>query len=346
VLVLPGDRGRGAVDKLMKAMGEVAAAGVGGEATGVGGAESGRHRSFAVSYPARREPTALIATSVLLEMGVRGGSHPHESVVIGSLLGDTLDTPGTDLAEYEDLAPFELRVLHPARTLLEKLVHIHELALQLADDEDLPARLVAVATSTTCTNSSVTNACSPSAGPRADARSRRQHRRDHTTVLRRGRRSLDSPRGRVRHQPCVRSSHARLASAAGRVRADDARVVLRQRSASKLGQHLPPHRRPRGVALTSRSNRCSDHPWDTSLVGCAGWFDRTSPARPESAMPDPRSRGSIIFDRDPNGPTGPTWSPATARRQVLRSALTLATRPSRETQPPMAPVVLTRRRPR
>jgi hypothetical protein len=139
VLVLPGDRGRGAVDKLMKAMGEVAAAGVGGEATGVGGAESGRHRSFAVSYPARREPTALIATSVLLEMGVRGGSHPHESVVIGSLLGDTLDTPGTDLAEYEDLAPFELRVLHPSRTLLEKLVHIHELALQLAADEGLPA---------------------------------------------------------------------------------------------------------------------------------------------------------------------------------------------------------------
>lgn len=71
VLVLPGQRGRGAVDKLMKAMGEVAAVGVGGEATGVGGAESGRHRSFAVNYPAGREPTALIATSVLLEMGVR-----------------------------------------------------------------------------------------------------------------------------------------------------------------------------------------------------------------------------------------------------------------------------------
>jgi hypothetical protein len=115
VLVLPGQRGRGAVDKLMKAMGEVAAAGVGGEATGVGGAESGRHRSFAVSYPAGREPTALIATSVLLEMGVRGGPQPHERVGIGCLLGDALGAAGTDLAEYEDLAPFEVTVLHPAR---------------------------------------------------------------------------------------------------------------------------------------------------------------------------------------------------------------------------------------
>ncbi len=139
VLVLPGDRGRGAADKLMKAMGEAAATGVGGQATGVGGAESGRHRSFAVSYPASREPTALIATSVLLEMGVRGGSHPHEEVVIGCLLGNALDTAGINIAGYEDLAPFRVRVLHPARTLLEKLVHIHDLAHQLAADEDQPA---------------------------------------------------------------------------------------------------------------------------------------------------------------------------------------------------------------
>ncbi|MBI2708571.1 MAG: nucleotidyl transferase AbiEii/AbiGii toxin family protein [Actinobacteria bacterium] len=139
VLVLPGERGRGTVDKLMKAMGEVAAAGVGGEASRVGGAESGRHRSFTVSYPARREPTALIATSVLLEMGVRGGPQPHERVVIGCLLGDALGAAGTDLAEYEDLAPFEVTVLHPGRTLLEKLVHVHELAIQLAADQVRPA---------------------------------------------------------------------------------------------------------------------------------------------------------------------------------------------------------------
>ncbi len=135
VLALPGDRGRGAVDKLMKAMGETAAAGVNGEASGAG-AETGRHRAYTISYPATRKPTALIATTVLLEMGVRGGSHPHELVPIGSLLGDTLRDAGTDLDEYEDLAPFELRVLHPARTLLEKLVHIQGLAVKLAADDD------------------------------------------------------------------------------------------------------------------------------------------------------------------------------------------------------------------
>lgn len=135
VLVLPGDRGRGAADKLMKAMGEAAAAGVNGDATGAG-AETGRHRAYTVSYPATREPTALIATTVLLEMGVRGGSHPHESVPIGSLLGDVLRGAGTGLDEYEDLTPFEVQVLHPARTLLEKLVHIHGLAVELAADDD------------------------------------------------------------------------------------------------------------------------------------------------------------------------------------------------------------------
>ena len=41
------------------------------------------------------------------------------------------------MAEFADLEPFEVLVLHPGRTLLEKLVHIHELAQELAGD---PAR--------------------------------------------------------------------------------------------------------------------------------------------------------------------------------------------------------------
>lgn len=136
VLVLPGTRGRGAVDKLMKAMGEAAAAGVNGTASSMS-AETGRHRAYTVSYPATRAPTSLIATSVLLEMGVRGGSHPHAPVAIGSLLGDALRDAGTDLEEFEDLAPFEVEVLHPARTLLEKLAHIQGLAVDLTADEAL-----------------------------------------------------------------------------------------------------------------------------------------------------------------------------------------------------------------
>jgi hypothetical protein len=134
VLVVAGDRGRGTTDKLMKAMGAAAAAGVGGEALSVGGSETGRHRSYSVTYPATREPTALIQTSVLLEMGVRGGHNPHEPVAVGSLLGDVLAGAGTDLREFADLDPFEVDVLHPGRTLLEKLVHIQALGQQLVAD--------------------------------------------------------------------------------------------------------------------------------------------------------------------------------------------------------------------
>ena len=138
VLVLPAGRGRGATDKLMKDLGEAAAEGIGGTATATGGAETGRHRAYEVAYPATRHPTALIRTSVLLEMGIRGGPHPHELVPIGCLLGDVLESAGTDLIEFADLAPFEVVVLHPGRTLLEKLVHVHALAQKRAIDASQP----------------------------------------------------------------------------------------------------------------------------------------------------------------------------------------------------------------
>jgi hypothetical protein len=99
ILVLPGERGLGTTDKLMKRMASGAAAGVGGEASPVGGSERGRHRSYAISYPATRDSTALVRTSVLLEMGVRGGEQPRDTVMIGCLLGDALDTAGADLSE-------------------------------------------------------------------------------------------------------------------------------------------------------------------------------------------------------------------------------------------------------
>ncbi|MCU1497580.1 MAG: hypothetical protein JWM47_1533 [Acidimicrobiales bacterium] len=134
VLVLPGDRGRGAVDKLMKAMGQTAASFLSGEAQPVGGTETGRHRSYEVSYPTTRPATSLIRTSVLLEMGIRGGDHPHDLQPVGSLLGDRLAATGVDLDEYDDLRPPAVNVLHPVRTLLEKLVHIDGLSTQLAAD--------------------------------------------------------------------------------------------------------------------------------------------------------------------------------------------------------------------
>jgi hypothetical protein len=138
ILVLPGERGRNATDTLMKKMAERAAAGIGGTPEAVGGRETGRHRSYLIGYPATYRATTLIGTSVLLEMGVRGGPQPQEVRPIGSLLGNALAEAGTDLSEFEDLTPFELSVLHPGRTLLEKLVLIHALVQQLSANPSTP----------------------------------------------------------------------------------------------------------------------------------------------------------------------------------------------------------------
>lgn len=138
VLVLPGTRGTSAADTLMKKMAHSAAEGVGGTEAAIGGRETGRHRTHEIHYPAIRQPTGMIGTSVLLEMGVRGGPDPHEIVPIGCLLGDTLASAGTDLAEFADLEPFDVAVLHPGRTLIEKLVLIHRLAQQLTTDPSTP----------------------------------------------------------------------------------------------------------------------------------------------------------------------------------------------------------------
>lgn len=252
VLVLPGDRGRATVDKLMKAMGEAAAVGIGGEAAPFGGAETGRHRSFAVSYPASREATPLIQTSVLLEMGIRGGQHPHEAVAIGSLLGTALEEAETNLDEYEDLAPFEVLALHPARTLLEKLVHVNELAVRLAADDGL----------------------------QPDRRSGR-HFYDIQELLDDGRvldlladrdetlqviRSIDEithtyfggaegvsvrPDGGFATSPAFRSRHVGVSPTQRGLRHDDARALLRNRGAADLGADLRTRCRPRRAAVTT-----------------------------------------------------------------------------------------------
>lgn len=138
ILILNEGITRGGADRLMKEMGRVAAAGVGGTATPVGSSETGRHRSYQVSYPTSTPPAVLINTSVLLEMGVRGGPHPHQSVTIGCLLGDLLEAAGTDLNEFTDLQPFEVQTLHPGRTLLEKLILVHQLGKLIERDPSSP----------------------------------------------------------------------------------------------------------------------------------------------------------------------------------------------------------------
>ena len=163
VLVLPGERSRGATDRLMKAMAEAAATGVGGSATGVGGSETGRHRSYEIAYAATREPTALIRTSVLLEMGVRGGPHPHTPVPISSLLGDVLEAAGTDLGEFDDLAAVRGRRPSPG-THPPRKARPHPRPVPASSPRTPTGRSTGVAagTSTTSTSSWATARCSTS----------------------------------------------------------------------------------------------------------------------------------------------------------------------------------------
>lgn len=142
ILILNDGASRGETDRLMKEMGRAAAEGVGGSLMPAGSSETGRHRSYEVAYPTSSTRTTLINTTVLLEMGIRGGPQPRESVAIGCLLGDLLESAGTAIKEFSDLRPFEILALHPGRTLLEKLVLVHDLSKKEEDLVNLMNRRV------------------------------------------------------------------------------------------------------------------------------------------------------------------------------------------------------------
>ena len=88
--------------------------------------------------------------TVLVEMGFRGGSHPHVSLPLNSLVADhlaafPLDDPAALIGYEEDLAPFAMELLDPSRTLVEKLLAIH-VALSTNDlDRFSPRHLYDVA---------------------------------------------------------------------------------------------------------------------------------------------------------------------------------------------------------
>ncbi len=73
---------------------------------------------------------------IVVEPGVRGGPIPNERRSIEALMAQAL---GAD-AEYDDLTAFEIDVLHPARTMVEKLFAVDAIAAKLVAD---PARRLA-----------------------------------------------------------------------------------------------------------------------------------------------------------------------------------------------------------
>lgn len=138
LLIVPGDRGSNTVDKRMKQMASSAAEHIGGEPHSHGFPDTGRSRSYMVTYEGLVEETQLISHGVLMEMGVRGGPQPCEVKSIGSLLESALSGAGENTAEYVDLASFEVKLLHPGRTLLEKLSMAHRESLRLQEPDAKP----------------------------------------------------------------------------------------------------------------------------------------------------------------------------------------------------------------
>lgn len=67
-----------------------------------------------------------LAPTFRLEMGVRGADlPPSRSHSVEPMLAAALVRVGEDTSEFADLVPFIVRVLHPARTLWEKVMLLH-----------------------------------------------------------------------------------------------------------------------------------------------------------------------------------------------------------------------------
>lgn len=67
--------------------------------------------------------------AILVELGQTGGPNPHEPREITSLLGRALDDAGFPVAGWDDLSPFDVDILHPGRTLLEKLLRVNNFVI-------------------------------------------------------------------------------------------------------------------------------------------------------------------------------------------------------------------------
>ncbi|MFJ4221865.1 nucleotidyl transferase AbiEii/AbiGii toxin family protein [Curtobacterium luteum] len=76
-----------------------------------------------------------VGNAVRLEAGVRGGPNPVDRRPIGPMLVDAVAG-----VTGEEFAPFELDVLHPARTLVEKLFAVTALAARVRKGNGLNGR--------------------------------------------------------------------------------------------------------------------------------------------------------------------------------------------------------------
>jgi hypothetical protein len=105
-----------------------------------GGKPGSMHRSVYLSAPLSQQTSSSLAIAdpggILVELGQSGGDHPADRRPVTSILARQLATADVPVEAFADLASFEVLMLHPARTLLEKLLRVNNFVLDAARRSD------------------------------------------------------------------------------------------------------------------------------------------------------------------------------------------------------------------
>jgi hypothetical protein len=129
---------RGGVDRALKGMRDsVGALGLAWLAD-----ESGSHRGVArrdwFEFEPRSRAAPLLRPAVLVEIGTRSGDFPVVDVSLNSIVGHWIVSEGlADTVAADDIAPFDMGLLHFRRTFVEKLFAIHSLVGRVQAGESL-----------------------------------------------------------------------------------------------------------------------------------------------------------------------------------------------------------------
>jgi Nucleotidyl transferase AbiEii toxin, Type IV TA system len=140
ILVRKRDEANSARYRRIDAMTATAAGAVGdpGEREKQSAERSGLHRTELLHYGSRSDRPALMLSAIRLDIGIIGGIEPHGQRPIATLLGDVLQQErDIDPGAFDDLARFEVPVLHPGRTLVEKLLLAHTAATRCSAQREL-----------------------------------------------------------------------------------------------------------------------------------------------------------------------------------------------------------------
>ena len=129
LVVADAGLGGGQRERVLKTLPGRAAEDLGIETKKEGESDRGVHRAERLHYEAVYPDTGRVASSVLLEMGIRGGSEPAEVREIRSYAaGWAIRTGKAVEDDFDEFTPVEVVALRPERTLIEKLGILHHLA--------------------------------------------------------------------------------------------------------------------------------------------------------------------------------------------------------------------------